>query len=266
MRVCAGLVLSAIVGANYVNMLQWNPHYQCFLGGSPNCPPAVNAQLYSMLRSYDVDFANVVMLEMNYTLPPGYRSLNESKCGYDVTNIIYNSARWDLDGTSKTTCLDDKPDRAVMAQKFKSRSALSSTEIVVIGAHFGHQVGPTNDFPSLTRLSSFVAQHNFKGAKIVLIADTNIDPWDIADKTDKNTLIYQQALMSYAGLGTDYDWTCCLFNEDGSSGITHQYDSIIANFGKAINTTVLALSALIMNAAPVNATYHLPVVARLGFD
>lgn len=99
---------------------------------------------------------------------------------------------------------------------------------------------------------------------MILLADTNIDPKDIAGGVSKNTLILKQGLLASTGVGSAHDYTCYFHNQDGTE-ISHKYDSILSNFGSSLTSKVAKLSGQVQSAAPSDATMHLPVVATLTF-
>jgi len=98
------------------------------------------------LSTHDIDFANLVEFESkDFKLAENYVGItsDQTACPKDVTQLVYNSARWEPSSSSSdraTGCLA-KGDRPFVLQAFKPKDTKSSQGIdgiIVIGAHFPH--------------------------------------------------------------------------------------------------------------------------------
>lgn len=229
MRGAVPLLLSFVISrASALNLLQWNPHWQCFVKNEKNCKENAEAALESLLAHYDVDFANIVELaDNNYSLPVPWVWITKD-CGKDRTALIYNSSRWapgTMEGSGAEGCMEEGRDRPFVVQQFTAKvPGQLVPQVVVIGAHYPH----TAEREALKQSLAFVLSAT-KVPEVILIADTNENSWVSNDNIMKD--IGQGAVT-----GTNLERTCC-YNDNFYEA--HTFDRIIANFDGVMSTTVL---------------------------
>jgi len=88
--------LSFAVKTTDITFLHWNPHWQCF-AGHPNCASNATDILTGLLNpNTDLDFANLVELELPDYHPPAEWSTIAAhpSCGRDWDTLFYNAKRW----------------------------------------------------------------------------------------------------------------------------------------------------------------------------
>jgi len=214
-------------------VLQWNPHWECFVKSS-NCTHQAESTLEGLLLNteLDLDFANIVELEdQSYIAPSGWAMLN-STAKRDVTTLFYNSERWTpiaASGAHQAGCMVAQ-DRPYVVQAFAhNRRGFS---VIVVGAHFPHVLSIYGGMKVLGAAIKSVINATGVTA-IVLAADTNMD----------RHLPYGSSggLMKLLGVpavehivSTDLLKTCCL-----NDGFHFTFDRVIANFGMDMNTSML---------------------------
>mmetsp|Transcript_16206 Transcript_16206/g.41936 ORF Transcript_16206/g.41936 Transcript_16206/m.41936 type:complete len:337 (-) Transcript_16206:253-1263(-) len=229
--------LLADVGRADLQLLQWNPHWQCFAWNENNCTEHAQSNLNSMLQASDIDFANIIEFEVdNLTLLEPWTSMR-SDCGHDRVDLVYSTSRWrpsSQDGASVKGCMVPA-DRPFIVQKFNSISNSSGTpSVIVIGAHFPHPQGLEDTAVAgadvLKAALQSVMANTTDHQPIVLIADTN--EWNTVPSKD-----IMAALGVQGGnmVSTSLERTCCY---DVGFPYWGTFDRIIANFGSDMVTTV----------------------------
>lgn len=212
-----------------IGLLQWNPHWQCFVK-SQACNSGARAALDTLLGGGDLDFANIVELPLNYTRPNGWDAVH-SKCGLDITQLMYDSRKWLPEGDAVKGCLQAKPpDRPFVIQQFSSAAPTRSgfgTKVVVVGAHYPH---PPPDVRQLATDLGKVMQDTMV-SQVIFLADTN----ELRSRTAAD--IFSDIGVAADKLAsTSLERTCC-YNSDFPEQYT--FDRIIANFGWFSSTEVL---------------------------
>eukprot|EP00445_Apocalathium_hangoei_P019171 CAMPEP_0203906318 /NCGR_PEP_ID=MMETSP0359-20131031/47960_1 /ASSEMBLY_ACC=CAM_ASM_000338 /TAXON_ID=268821 /ORGANISM="Scrippsiella Hangoei, Strain SHTV-5" /LENGTH=355 /DNA_ID=CAMNT_0050830939 /DNA_START=1 /DNA_END=1068 /DNA_ORIENTATION=- len=255
-------------------LLQWNPHWQCFVWNQNNCSTHVESQLNEWLEEYDVDFANAVeIVDSNYTTPKAWSVLRTS-CGPDRVALIYNNLRWralEGNGTFQSAGCMEEDDRPYIVQVFESlnstligsNSSNSSERLVVVGAHFPHPAGPSLPLSADQTdglKNSIAGVVNGSGEqRVILIADTN--EYSIVPNTAIREYLRLPTLKT---VGTDLENTCCF-----DYGFFMSFDRIITNFGGHMRTKVLMQPPLPNWAQQVQevtfkrGAFHLPVLGTL---
>lgn len=239
-----------------LSLFHWNPHWQCFASGNTCCSSVAVNYVNSNLTSRNVDFANIIEMEIpNYQPPTGFQIIN-AQCGGsngDYISLIYNSNKWTPIGTANKYCIGGRP---TIIQQF---SLNNNTSVYVIASHFTHHrdnyvQALNNEITALGITTSnniiFMADTNQTGSSQQLISD-------ILGSTPSN-------IMSSNVTGT-----CCFDQHKNSQPFSMSYDRIITvlntlNFSNII-TTSPTLSQVIPNLQP-NCSYsemHLPVMAVL---
>lgn len=224
-----------ILGSGFpdLQLLQWNPHWQCFVWNPNNCSAEAAAILPQILQDSDIDFANIIEFEVpNFTLPSNWTGIpSNDSCGIDQVDLIYNNVRWLPSGPSVKGCMAPK-DRPFIIQQFTDTN--TSEGVIVIGAHFPHPASFTLSTLKEVEVLKIALQSALSTTavkKVVLIADTN--EW---------RSVSSSRIMKYlevpAGpiVSTSLETTCCFDNDFASWGA---FDRIIANFGAEMVTEVL---------------------------
>lgn len=250
-----------------LNMLQWNPHWQCFAWNTNNCTAESEAHLTSFLEDLDVDFADVIELgDPNYTLPDNFTQIGSLKtCGRDFLSLVYNHIRWEP--VSEPAMLSKgcmqlvPPDRPFVIQEFSDTN--TAERVIVIAAHFPHPMGFKDvSFRETLVLrdavTSFLNQTSTR--RVILIADTN----EFATTSNAN-IMWHIGVPTKTVVGTRLLPSCC-FDNDFYSLTT--FDRIIANFGEEMETRML-LDPLpewakdIDNETKRKAAFHKAIFGRL---
>eukprot|EP00931_Biecheleriopsis_adriatica_P002699 TRINITY_DN10374_c3_g1_i4.p1 TRINITY_DN10374_c3_g1~~TRINITY_DN10374_c3_g1_i4.p1 ORF type:complete len:523 (+),score=94.89 TRINITY_DN10374_c3_g1_i4:23-1591(+) len=230
----ASCVLLASCARGDLQLLQWNPHWQCFAWNSNDCAAQARKSLQAMLQGFDVDFANLIEFEDDgFSMPAGWTSIRSSlSCGKDRLDLVYRSTKWRpaaTTGAGAKGCMVQH-DRPFIVQQFDSIGG--SDSIIVVGAHFPHPASNTDSTLQAdvlqTALQDILAVTGID--KVVLLADTNESP-----------SVSSSRLMSFLGIpgetvSTSLQPTCCFDNSFPSWGT---FDRIIANFGLQMQTQVL---------------------------
>eukprot|EP00406_Dinophysis_acuminata_P079744 CAMPEP_0179262990 /NCGR_PEP_ID=MMETSP0797-20121207/27650_1 /TAXON_ID=47934 /ORGANISM="Dinophysis acuminata, Strain DAEP01" /LENGTH=359 /DNA_ID=CAMNT_0020971139 /DNA_START=18 /DNA_END=1097 /DNA_ORIENTATION=- len=211
-----------------LNILQWNPHWQCFVRNVHSCKSKAEEVLDSELVKGDIDFANIVELDDESYTPPNGWSISRHTCGMDLTALIYKSDRWHIPksaGSRATGCMVHK-DRPFIVQHFAEVEAWGGRNIIVVGAHYPH----TLERGTLRKgLHSVLRVTKVK--EVVLIADTNED---IHVSSSHIMAAIEAPLGSL--MSTPLRTTCCSNNR---FKLNMTYDRIISNFGVDMDSTVL---------------------------
>lgn len=251
-----------------LRLLQWNPHWQCFAGnGSTPCGQKVPELLDKRLVSYDVDFANIVELNISWTPPTPWKAI-DAVCSpsrlecFDQTTLVFNSDRWapsKSPSAGANGCIQEvpHPNRPYIVQQFDGLRG--QPPVVVVGAHYSH-------CSSIGSLPGALDQiMNTTGAsQVLLLADTNRfaehfnilntqmchstktyapkcgQPCSGASVCNSSSEIMAQLLgRRYAGkvVSSELRPSCC--NNAFGVGYTFPYDRILANFGHGMATTLL---------------------------
>lgn len=233
--------------SNTINLLHWNPHYECFIKNccvaADSCPAAVIGRINLLLSQESIDFASLVMFETKtYQPPKPYREINaypSGQCGMDSTSILYNSAKWVPDEHMFYVCLKPK-DRMTIIQKFKSVTN-PAFSVWVVAAHFGHDQHGQFDPPELNFLHEYLyvnpdGPQIGKGDNLVFMADTNAGS---ATGNQSNQYILQTILGGPRRVvGSEPFQTCCYNDQKDGQWSPFQFssDRIIANFGNRMET------------------------------
>ena len=231
-----------------INLLHWNPHWECFTNQccvtAESCPGAVVGTLNKLLGEQKIDFASMVMFEVkDYTPPWPFRVINpypSGQCGLDTTSIIYNQNKWNIGDTMHYFCLKPK-DRMTIIQKFTSVKSPVIT-VFVVAAHFGHDSKNQFDPDELTYLSTYL-KNNSEGPKItdtdnvIFMADTNA-----AGTTgiESNENILRTVLgNNKATVNGSVPFKTCCYNDyvdEKWAPFSYSSDRILANFGNKMVT------------------------------
>eukprot|EP00405_Crypthecodinium_cohnii_P008511 CAMPEP_0206437444 /NCGR_PEP_ID=MMETSP0324_2-20121206/11045_1 /ASSEMBLY_ACC=CAM_ASM_000836 /TAXON_ID=2866 /ORGANISM="Crypthecodinium cohnii, Strain Seligo" /LENGTH=436 /DNA_ID=CAMNT_0053904727 /DNA_START=22 /DNA_END=1332 /DNA_ORIENTATION=- len=272
-----GILFPSVSSTGTLSLLQWNPHWQCFVWNQDDCANRVVALANEYLEKYDVDFANFIELESKDWRPrEGWMSVESTRdCSNDITEIVYNTARWTVstDPAHKATgCLEGN-DRPFVLQVFYPRKGswvdVGINGVIVVGAHFPHPGRRDKRHPfSFTKHISDVLEVLTASTgiqQVVLIADTN------CDNKRMNTLIAEE--LKFPGqkvIGTSLQHTCCA---DSKYASRMTFDRIIANFGAAESGDME--TQLPMEDPPAwtrqvhggrVGAFHKPILALLPFD
>lgn len=217
-----------------LNLLQWNPHWECTDRDTGNCKDHAVAALRDVLVQESVDFANVVELfGAPDVLPSGWKSV-EQECGIDRVDVVYNSARWQVsttEGSFVGGCMD-LHDRSFIVQQFNIKSGMEAgstiSQVIVVGAHYPHGRG-RGRAALRSALDSVVKATTV--SSVILLADTN-EFWSVSSESIMAEL---DASGGPVVASMRYD-TCC-FNNGFARGFA--FDRIIANFGHSMATSLL---------------------------
>jgi len=284
--VVATLGWSALAINDSLNLLQWNPHWQCFdKPENGDCKSNVPQILEKRLASLDVDFANVVELNVSWTPPSPWKSII-AECSpsnldcFDQVTLLYNSDRWVPSGDplgAATGCIQDvpHPNRPYIVQHFIRRE--DRVQVIVVGAHYSH----CNSIGSLENALGRVMDTT--GVRqTVLMADTNRYAPGFNNESSKmcaqtkgwapkcgapcagaaicNTsseLLSQLLGKRFDGnvVSSELKSSCC----NSWVGFQFPFDRIIANFGLSMNTTMLDDPAPVWAASE----FHKAILGRL---
>lgn len=240
-----GALLSAMVAPGPLlgdlfqdlHLLQWNPHWQCTAWNVSNCAFEAGKALSQLLRSLDIDFANIIEYrEPGYVLPEPWSSVPSATCGLDVLDLVYNRALWAAipsNASNWTGCMQEAPaDRPFLIQEFARLR--TSERLVVVAAHFPHP--PTIWSQSMEEAVVLKkALREVLGStatrRVLLIADTNEYP-----STSNRHIAEYLGFPGGVVVNTSLEPTCC-FDTDFAEWGT--FDRILANFGDVMETRVL---------------------------
>jgi len=198
-----------------------------------------------MLQDSDIDFANILELEVGRnSLPATWAEINTS-CAWDSMALVYNHQRWrpaSSPGAGVAGCMESGSGPFIIQQFDSVRStgpgALNSNfdleRLVIIGTRIPHPEvfaeSLVSDQTSGLSEALRAVVNATRVDRVVLMADTKEDP-----STPSSTL------GSYLGMhgsivSTSLEQTCCFY--DGFLG-NSTFDRIIANFGSGMETVVL---------------------------
>lgn len=217
-----------------LQLLQWNPHWQCFAWNTNNCTAEASRVLPELLLETDIDFANIIEFDADLPLPESWSSIRSNRsCGKDIVDLVYNHVRWQPSGEVVSDCMERSPlDRPFVVQQFKNTN--TSEEVIVIGAHFPHPasyVFSTMNEAQVLRDALQVYLRKTSVERVLLIADTN-----------ELVNVSSARIMRYLGVpegpivSTSLERTCCF---DNGFPAPSTFDRIVANFGGHMETTVL---------------------------
>lgn len=214
-----------------LNVLQWNPHWECFIdSNSGTCWHHALGALSSILSDLSIDFANVVEINERHDFydPPWPFRIMTSRCGYpakDSTSLIYNSRDWTRLSSPTNGCMD-KDDRPFMIQAFKH--AASGHKVIVVGAHFPHHASNGELRNSVT----VVMQQHPDALGVIFAADVNRE-----SHTSTESIMRGDVLPGWANshLVSSQHFPSCCHND----GFVHHYDRIGASFGEVTSTQML---------------------------
>jgi len=237
-------------GASALNLLQWNPHWQCFEQNEGGCKASAEEYLTAQLKALDVDFANIVELEdASYVPPTGWAAIRQ-QCNLDVTVLIYNTARWQPASTSGSGvkgCM--KPnDRSFVVQQFNGLAASAGAKLIAIGAHYPHS-GDKERGPLKDALAATVSATDTKA--VVFMADTNEEA-----TTASPDIAHDIGMPRGPFITSELLNSCCL-----DISYIRPFDRILANFGTGMQTRVL-----FKTGAPewAHGQFHKPVAVTLN--
>ena len=235
------LVMNA--AADDLHLLQWNPHWQCF--GKPDCAANVTGALSSLLQALPLDFVNVIELETNYAPIRPYRAIGAfESCGTqygDWDTLLYDSSKWTL-LSNATGCVYDL--RSFAIGTFRSVADPTFT-LTVVGAHYPQTLNAsTHAYADATATLAGLLRKQEPSA-VVLLADTNTESPEAAAAKPEHHGVNRTNAQLAADLGISPSGgaeppaatlfrACCY-----SDGFDWQGDRIIANFGRAGESTLL---------------------------
>eukprot|EP00441_Pelagodinium_beii_P004776 CAMPEP_0197703616 /NCGR_PEP_ID=MMETSP1338-20131121/125527_1 /TAXON_ID=43686 ORGANISM="Pelagodinium beii, Strain RCC1491" /NCGR_SAMPLE_ID=MMETSP1338 /ASSEMBLY_ACC=CAM_ASM_000754 /LENGTH=435 /DNA_ID=CAMNT_0043287513 /DNA_START=306 /DNA_END=1610 /DNA_ORIENTATION=- len=198
-----------------ISGLQWNPHWECFVKAANSCGAAARASLNAILSAGFLDFAHIVMFEIEGYQPPEPYVMVKQVCGIDRVMLIYNSAHWTPSGSPHPICLQGN-DRAGIVHAFHNKHGL---KITVAGAHFPHP-GYGNHTPIKEAIASL------DGSKLLLLGDTN------REYASGKLLCELNSNFCKYVISTELFDSCC-----NSDGFRHRgFDRVLANFGHNMQT------------------------------
>eukprot|EP00927_Polykrikos_kofoidii_P068749 TRINITY_DN64069_c0_g1_i1.p1 TRINITY_DN64069_c0_g1~~TRINITY_DN64069_c0_g1_i1.p1 ORF type:complete len:332 (+),score=18.43 TRINITY_DN64069_c0_g1_i1:44-1039(+) len=253
-----------------LNLMQWNPHYQCFQDA--HCKQIVLGTAVNSLKEDNIDFANFIEFPASWPLPPPWNQVSR-QCGKDRTTLVFDSTKWSLSDTPAsmaTGCILDG-DRPFIVQQFNGRA---NDKIIVIGAHYGHCSGVGDLGAAVRAVMQATHVHH-----VVLIADTNRHAWNVSEASDRacagdrngtcspgaicqsneEILAELNSVCTSRVVGTQPMKTCCSNPKiPDSQAFLFPFDRIIANFGASMSTKVVDLSPL------KSESFHRGVIGRLA--
>jgi len=221
-------VASLLQKEGALNILTWNPHWECFSSGhwiSENCKQGATDYLNQLLVQ-GVDFANIVeLMDDSYQAPAGYGMLH-STCRWDRTTLMWNQATWTAVGEPTRGCMEAyKPDRSFIVQVFEHRGN-SGMRLAVVGAHFPH--GSLDRLEGINELGNAIRNTGID--KVIFAADVNQEQY-----VSSTSIMQRMGVPNAASsVSTELLPSCCK-----NDGFSHTYDRVIANFGAAMGTTML---------------------------
>ncbi|CAE8677556.1 unnamed protein product [Polarella glacialis] len=253
-----------------LNLFMWNPHWQCFVWNQNDCKGEVEKALETFFPAFDIDFAALVELaDSNYTTPDGWSS-NQSHCGHDLVNLVFNTNKWRMatsPGSYIAGCMVPN-DRPFIVQLFESTSG--GEPVIVAGAHFPHPDSSTLHSEDSLEYKATANTGPLRDAiayikdwsgvnKVIVIADTNAWTW-----VPTSTIMEMLQIPSGTWVSTSLERSCCF---DAGFPPEYAFDRIMANFGGSMHTTMLYEDGL---PAWANQTkgqsrgaFHKPIVGRL---
>eukprot|EP00929_Paragymnodinium_shiwhaense_P041196 TRINITY_DN21404_c0_g2_i1.p1 TRINITY_DN21404_c0_g2~~TRINITY_DN21404_c0_g2_i1.p1 ORF type:complete len:380 (+),score=49.25 TRINITY_DN21404_c0_g2_i1:57-1142(+) len=207
-----------------VNVLQWNPHWEC-ITEIDVCKKNAERALSQDLVSLNIDFAHVVEIEDSlYSPPDGWAALVK-RCGVDWTTLFYNAARWEpsKDAHAKSLGCMRGADRPYLIQQFVAKNSWRDDgkpeTLLVVGAHFPHG----GDVYTILGDALHAVMHATGVCSVLFIADTNLDTWVPSDKLAHIFRLPEEEKVSSTRLLP----TCCA--HDGFRFVG--FDRIITNAG-----------------------------------
>ncbi|CAE8652184.1 unnamed protein product [Polarella glacialis] len=250
-RSALALLFCLVERGTSLNLLQWNPHWECFAQESA-CKLEAESFLSETLKAQNVDFANLIMLEDDaFSLPTGWQQVGHL-CGKDSLALIFNSGRWALGSSSKVGCLapDDRP--YVIQSFVPNKGSGWSEEVVVVGAHAPHR--PVVSWDNL-RDDLTVVMASSKVERVIVIADTNQEQSVGSASIMEDLGVYTGSVVS-----SELKNSCCYSGFQDK--YIHAFDRVMANFGDMQSTTML------LDPLPGWArskTMHKPISTRLDW-
>jgi hypothetical protein len=227
-----------------IHLLQWNPHWQCF-DQSADCATNASRALTSLLEAMPLDFANIIELELDspsYRPPAPYRALGAfQSCGHDWDTLIWDASRWTL-LSNATGCVYGG--RSYAIGTFRSVEDPTFT-LTAAGAHYPQTLNASTHAYVDGTAALKAALKAQAPTSVVLMADTNTEsPAAAAAKPDHHGVNRTNAQLA-ADLGiwpsssaeppaSTLFHACCY-----SDGFDWQGDRIIANFGRAGESTLM---------------------------
>ena len=214
-----------------LSLLTFNPHYQCFAAGNECCSNVIVNYINTNLISRNIDFANIIEMEIyNYQPPTGFSIINK-QCGSissgDYISMIYNNVRWTPVGAPNTYCIGNRP---TIIQQY--RLINQNTLVWVIGAHFTHDLQQY-----VSGLNTAITQMGISvNDKVVFMADTN--QVGTSEKLITDILGFRPPIIMAS---TQDVGTCCYPH------FSQPYDRIITTFGSAIQSYIPTFNEIVPN-------------------
>lgn len=214
-----------------LNVLQWNPHWECFTpGNAGTCWHHALGALSSILSDLKIDFANIIEINerSDFYAPPAPWRIETARCGNpakDSTSLIYNSRDWSTVEYSLKGCMEHI-DRPFMVQAFKHTS--TQQKVIVVGAHFPHRASNGKIRDAVTA----AMQRHPDALGVIFAADVNRE-----SHTSTEAIMRGDVLPGWAGgkvLSAQHFPSCC-----HNDGFVHHYDRIGTTFGQLTNTQML---------------------------
>jgi len=265
-------------GSASLQLLQWNPHWQCTAWNASGYRENAAMKLKDMLEESDIDFANIIEFEVgSQLLPANWTDINAS-CGWDTTTLVYNKQRWrpaSSVGAGASGCMGSGSGPFIVQQFDRICDAGSGIpsggdgleSLLVIGAHFPSPRVSSESWAAEQTGGLREALQAIVNAtrvdKVVLIADTNA-----GSSTSNSDIGSSVGLPGGSFVGTSMEPTCC-FHSGFPENST--FDRIIANFGGAMDTAVLmgdpvpAWAEVIQPGTGVKGGFHKPLHGVLLF-
>jgi len=266
--------VETVFNGSSLNLLQWNPHWQCFKDSS--CEANVHRLAVERLQAFQIDFANLIEYDMAWQPPQPWRRILHT-CGVDVVMLVYDSSRWELpdSGASGSKGCIVPRGRPYIIQQFNGKY---SSPVIVVGAHYDH-CAPSGNLPasvSRTMQKTGVRQ-------VILIADTNryalgVSPasTDACQSQDsgicsqratcRSNIDLLEELVSACNkivIGAELQPSCCKQSHiPDSQAFLFPFDRIVTNFGVSMQTRHLdeAIPSWVTNS------FHRAIAATLIVD
>lgn len=213
------------------NVLQWNPHWECFTpGNAGTCWHHALGALSSILSDMSIDFANIIEINERsdfYTPPPPWM-IQTARCGWpakDSTSLIYNSRDWNPISASMHGCMEHV-DRPFLIQSFEHTS--TRQQVIVVGAHFPHSASNGK----LKQAVTAAMQRHPHALGVIFAADVNRESNTPTDNIMRGDVLPDWA---HGKIVTAQHFPSCCKND----GFVHHYDRIGATFGQPMRAQML---------------------------
>lgn len=262
-------VNTSIHNSTALTMLQFNPHWECFIPvNMGTCGRNVFGLIDRLLQNHSTDFANIIELPSSYRPPKGWQMACRKGGGGDTACILWRSLVWEV-VQPHTECWWGNG-RACNIMTFQN-VRVRDLKVTVLGAHFPHGAGSGfyQDFVGTLRWNLKKSKNTTD--KVILLADSNAG---LHEKSDVGILEDLALLPPHTRVPTLwYDYRTCCYN----IGFRAFFDRVGANFGKKLDLIrddeYRALSGDFRHAPPfaqVNfpnsnalGAFHHPILAHL---